>query len=196
MINFLRVTNFTPYSKMLMPYSRWVDNMAMYLSRGRNLAPIEDLILFASALVHVTEDVLLSPAESEKHICALPYFPYFRNKEMWLDVFHQLITKPEYYCLTSAEIVLMKEKLFETGDTGPEPQRLLQFLEGHVSSKAPFSRAEQTEFQELDKQMHLHFQARFGTQGKIQGYFKNLRRFEMRRRYFHRQQADVLAIGW
>ena len=118
-IDLLVATNFTPYSKLVMPYSRWVDNVAVYLARGKNLTAIQDLVMFASALLGMSEDVLLSPALADNCIIAIPYFSFFRSKEIWLDVFHQLVTNRNFYGLSNEQVQRIEKELLEVGEPGP-----------------------------------------------------------------------------
>ena len=45
LVRLLEATDYTPYGKVLKPYSHWVDAGAVFLSRGRNLSAAADLLM-------------------------------------------------------------------------------------------------------------------------------------------------------
>ena len=168
----LRVTDFTPYSKVLMPYSRWTENVAVYLARGHNLTALQDLAMAASGILDMTEEELLSPALAEIRLAELKFFGTFRSKEIWLDVFHELKDQAGFYGLSAEEVARIDEEVLRVGDPGPGPRRLLRFVSGRPVNKDVFKPAEKDAIAALDADVLQHFQDRFGVRGTIQGYFQ------------------------
>ena len=167
----LEATHYQPYSQMLNPMRVWAESPTMYTFMKRQVAPIEDLFTFASAMLLVDRETLLSPARMETYISQLSWFGVFRSKEVWLDAFAEMLRDPVFYSLQEAEQRRIRAELLTTGSPGPGPRRLCRFIAGRIAHKGNYTAEELRTLGDLDNGILQHFQERFQQEGVIQGYF-------------------------
>ena len=80
---------------MLQPYDSWVRCGTVYFRDGeRQLSALEDAILLTTHLALWPSGDLVSPAAIDARIAGIPYFQYFRSKEIWLDIVDTLAANP------------------------------------------------------------------------------------------------------
>ena len=99
----LEETRFSPYARVLNPYSKWIDSGTMFLDRRDGLSPCQDMLILILTVLTWDEEFFLSPRLLEKHLADIKYFGTFRSKEVWLDFAYMLLEHPSWYDLSLAD---------------------------------------------------------------------------------------------